>query len=183
MAKAWMPDALGGSVGQRSRWAELYRTHSPAAHRLAYFLTGDLALAEDLAQEAFIKVLTRFQDLRDEQAFPAYLRSAVINLANSHFRRARLERRHLQRRDGRHPSVNQPAVEDRDEMREALLALPVRQRAAIALRYYEDLTERETADVMGITPAAAKSLVARGMETLRKGLGPERVSHRSGGDR
>ena len=78
----------------------LYATHAPAAVRLAGRITGDRVLAEDLVQEAFVRLATRFPDLRDPGAFGAYLWTAVTNLARSHFRRVSLERRWLERESG-----------------------------------------------------------------------------------
>lgn len=161
--------------------ADLYRTHSPAAFRVAYLVTGDKALAEDLTHEAFIKVVGRFHDLRDRGAFGAYLRTAVLNLAHSHFRRSRLEREYVRRQAHAPEPVEHPRLERSDELRGALLALPIRQRAAIVLRFYEDLSEHQTADAMGISPGAVKSLVARGMETLRGAVSGEDFDRRSGG--
>lgn len=148
--------------------AELYERHAPAAGRLAYLLTGDRALAEDLVQEAFVRVVGRFRHLRVPDAFWVYLRRTIVNLHTSHLRRRRIERVHLEHRD-RDPSrnVTMPDVGARAELWSAILALPARQRAAVVLRYYEDLSERETAEVLGCSNAAAKSLVARAMQTLR----------------
>src|SRR4029453_19264702 len=114
-------------------------------------LTGDASLAEDLAHEAFIKVAGRFHHLRNPEAFAAYLRKTVVNLSMSHHRRKRVEREHLARESSRPPATpgEPPDVEGRDELRSALLALPERQRAAVVLRYYEDLPEQQVAQAMG----------------------------------
>src|SRR3989454_12073572 len=82
------------------RLAELFLQHGDGAVRLAYLLTGDRALAEDLAQDAFVKLAGRLVHLRDPGAFDAYLRRTVVNLANSHHRRKRLERGFLKREEG-----------------------------------------------------------------------------------
>jgi len=95
-----------------------------------------------------------------------------VNLTRSHFRRRGVERRHAERQVPL-PPVEQPDVGGREELRLALLALPVRQRTAIVLRYYEDLSEAQTADLMRLRPAAVKSLVSRGMATLRGTIGEE----------
>src|SRR5258705_1806132 len=79
------------------RLAELYALHAAEAIRLAYFLTGDRLLAEDLVQDAFVKLAGRLVHLRDPGAFDAYLRRTVVNLANSSFRRRRVERGDLRR--------------------------------------------------------------------------------------
>ena len=151
------------------RFAELYSTHALGAVRLAYLLTGDRELAEDLTQDAFIKVVGRFHDLRNRDAFGAYLRTAIVNLVRSHFRRIKLERKHLAAERGRAhaATVDVPDLGTRDELRVALLRLPVRQRAAVVLRYFEDLSEQQAGDVLGCSAAAVKALVARAMETLR----------------
>src|SRR2546425_9958607 len=81
------------------RLGELYVRHGDAAVRLAYLLTGDRALAEDLVQDAFVKLAGRLVHLRDPGAFDAYLRRTVVNLANSYYRRKRLERAYLKRQE------------------------------------------------------------------------------------
>jgi len=132
-------------------------------------LTGDHALAEDLVQEAFVRLYARFRDLRDPEAFPAYLRVTVVNLTRSHFRRRRVERAYLEH-EGSAPNPPPEEVGRRQEMWELLQALPMRQRAAIVLRYYEDLTEAQTADVLRCPVGTVKSLVSRGIRRLRDEL-------------
>jgi RNA polymerase sigma-70 factor (sigma-E family) len=158
-----VPQAEGGRLG------ELYARHAPDAVRLAYLLTGDRGLAQDLAQEAFVRLFGRFRDLRDPDAFPAYLRATVVNVARSHFRRRRVERAYLER-EARVPHGAEPEIGRRVEMWQALQALSLRQRAAIVLRYYEDLTEAQTAEILRCPVGTVKSLVSRGLERLRAGL-------------
>ena len=149
------------------RLGELYERHAPDAVRLAYLLTGDRALAEDLVQEAFVRMFGRFRDLRSADAFPWYLRRTVVNLANSHFRHKKVERVYVER-EGRRPDEWAPQdLGARQEMWESLLRLPERQRAAIVLRYYEDMSEAQTAEVLGCRLGTVKSLVSRGIEALR----------------
>ncbi len=160
------------------RLGELYLRHATGATKLAYLLTGDRALAEDLVQEAFIRLAGRFLHIRNVAAFEAYLRRTVVNLTNSHYRRRRSEHATLER----HARLERPeatgdsarAVEGRDVLRRALLRLPVRQRAAIVLRFYEDLSEAQTAEVMRCARGTVKSLVSRGMGTLRAQAGEVR---------
>jgi RNA polymerase sigma-70 factor (sigma-E family) len=151
----------------------LYATHAPAAVRLAGRITGDRVLAEDLVQEAFVRLATRFPDLRDPGAFGAYLWTAVTNLARSHFRRVSLERRWLERESG-NPVMTDP--ESHPELWDAVFRLPPRQRAAIALRYYEDLSVGQVADVLGCPAGTVKSLVSRGIAQLRRELIAESAS-------
>jgi RNA polymerase sigma factor (sigma-70 family) len=149
--------------------AALYAAHAPAAARFAYLLTGDKELAEDITQEAFAKILGRFGDLRSDDAFRSYLRTTVMNLARGHFRKLRIERawHSGERAEVRDAAVRQPDLEQRDDMWSRMSRLPYRQRAALVLRFYEDLSESQAADVLNCSTAAVKSLVARAMETMR----------------
>jgi RNA polymerase sigma-70 factor (sigma-E family) len=158
------------SDAPEGRLEELYARHAPAATRLAYLLTGDPQQAEDLVQEAFVRCVGRFQYLRAIDAFDAYLRRTIVNLHTSGMRRRRLERAWLQR-EGAAEASRVSTMRDvgvREDLWQALASLPPRQRAALVLRYYEDLTEQQTAQVMGCSAAAVKSLVARGGATLRE---------------
>ena len=155
-----------------SAMAELYTRYVPAGIRLAYLLTGDRHQAEDLAQEAFVRCVGRFQHLRAHTAFDAYLRRAIVNLHTSTLRRRRTEREWLRREGPRAAAAttSQRDVGERADLWEALAKLPARQRAALVLRYYEDLSERDAAEALGCSLAAIKSLVARGSEALRAQL-------------
>jgi RNA polymerase sigma-70 factor (sigma-E family) len=151
------------------RLEALYRIHAPEALRLAYLMTGDRALAEDLTQDAFVKVFGRFQDLRNRDAFWWYLRRTIVNLSQSHFRRRRVERSYLESQ--RLPEgIAEPDMGDRERLRTVLLALRPEQRAAIVLRYYQDLTEADTAEILGRPVGTVKSMVSRGIERLREEL-------------
>lgn len=167
-------DIVGGVVSDEGLHDEgpieqLYLRSAPAAVRLAFLITGDTHLAEDVTQEAFIRVAGRFGHLRSASSFDAYLRRTVVNLCTSQFRRRKVERAYLER-EARRPTVNvdPPGVGEHEELRSALRALPPRQRAAVVLRYYEDLSERQTGEVLGISAAAVRSLVLRAMTTLRE---------------
>jgi RNA polymerase sigma-70 factor (sigma-E family) len=155
-----------------SRLGELYVRHAPDAIRLAYLLTGDRALAEDLVQEAFARFVGRLLHLRSPEAFEPYLRRTIINLSHSYFRHRRVEAAYLKRLAKsavRSPTGDERA--DRDEAtHEALMRLPARQRTAIVLRFYEDLSDAQTAEVMKCRPGTVRSLVSRGMSTLRNEL-------------
>jgi RNA polymerase sigma-70 factor (sigma-E family) len=155
------------------RVEQLYRTHAADALRLAYLMTGDRTLAEDLTQDAFVKVFGRFHDIRNRDAFWWYLRRTIVNLSRSHFRRRRVERAWLERQRPEEPA---PAVDDlgeRDRLRRALMTLRAEQRAAIVLRYFEDLSEADTAQMLGIPVGTVKSTVSRGIDRLRAELDRE----------
>jgi RNA polymerase sigma-70 factor (sigma-E family) len=156
-----------GAAGDRLE--ELYRAHASDALRLAYLLTGDRSLAEDLAQDAFVKVVGRFHDLRNRDAFWWYLRRTIVNLSRSHFRRRRTERTWLERQRPDETHLD-PDVGERERLRAALMSLRPEQRAAIVLRYFEDLSEADTAQALGIPIGTVKSMVSRGMDRLRKEL-------------
>ncbi|MGH2702967.1 MAG: RNA polymerase sigma factor [Actinomycetota bacterium] len=165
----------GGLIFRRTdaRLTRLYEEQVPGAARLAFLITGDRSVAEDLAHEAFIRVARKWEDIRHPSAVSGYMRTTVVNLARSHFRHAQLERRYLerQRAAGEPPLVDPPDFEQRDALLAELGRLPLRQRTAVVLRYYEDLSEHQTGDAMGCSDAAVRSLVARAMETLRQRLG------------
>jgi len=151
-----------------SRLAELYRRHAGDGVRLAYLITGDRALAEDVVQDAFVRLAGRLHHLRDPENLEPYLRRTIVNLANAHFRRRKVERRYLEREAALpQPIRSEPDISERDAVWAVLRALPVRQRTAIVLRFFQDLSEAQTAEVMRCRPGTVKSLVSRGMDKLR----------------
>jgi RNA polymerase sigma-70 factor (sigma-E family) len=170
-------DAAGVAVRRQSlgakadsgpgRLEELYRRHNPDAVRLAYLLTGNTQLAQDLAQEAFVRLGGRLLHLRRPDAFGAYLRKTVVNLARTHFRRARTERAALQRTGQRAVTQTDHDPSDREAIRRALRTLPERQRVAVVLRFYEDLSYEQIADVLRCRPGTVGSLLSRAMQSLR----------------
>ncbi|HEY7875220.1 MAG TPA: SigE family RNA polymerase sigma factor [Actinomycetota bacterium] len=157
----------GPRAGRKARLEELYAVQIAPLQRLAFLLTGDHHLAEDIAQQAFVKFYRRFFHLREPGAAPAYLRRTVVNLARSHHRREHRERAHLQRHEHAASVALPPNVEDHDLIIQTVANLPYRQRAAIVLRFYEDLSEHQAAQVLNCSPAAMKSLTARAIASLR----------------
>jgi RNA polymerase sigma-70 factor (sigma-E family) len=150
---------------------ELYVRHAGGAVRLAYLLLQDRAVAEDIVQDAFVRLAGRLVHLRDPGAFDAYLRRTVVNLSRSYVRRKMLERAFLRREmaTAQRDTVRWPtsSVEDRELLWRALGRLPERQRVAIVLRFYEDLPEAQVADILRCRPGTVKSRVSRGLEALR----------------
>lgn len=159
-----------GRALRSNRFEDLYAAHGPEALRVAYLMTGDRALAEDVAQEAFVRLLKGFHNLRNPDAFRAYLLRTVTNLANSHFRKAKreLDFAHL---GTEHRSEGPVDLGSRDMLWSALLRLPARQRTALVLHYCHDLSEQQSADIMQISLKALKSLVGRGLAKLRSDEG------------
>jgi len=173
MAKDATESESSDGLGSTGRLEDLYMRNAPGALRLAYFLTGNRAVAEDLVQEAFVRVAGRFAHLRVPDAFDAYLRRTIVNLFTSQLRRAKIERAYIARY-GAPPFEERP--EDpatRDELWRALHRLPRRQRAAIVLRFYEDLSERQAAQILRCSPGALNQLVVRGMAALRAQIGDD----------
>lgn len=151
------------------RLGELYSAHARAAVRLAYLLTGDRDTAEDICQEAFARVGGRLGALRDPERAPGYLFRTVVNLSRGHGRRLQRERR-LGRKLPAVPTAQLPDLAARDELSRALMRLALRQRTAVFLRFYEDLTEAQAAEALGCTENALRSLTFRAMEKLRDEL-------------
>ncbi|HEY5987308.1 MAG TPA: SigE family RNA polymerase sigma factor [Streptosporangiaceae bacterium] len=152
-----------------------YLRHGPGALRLAYLLTGDRELSEDLVQEAFVRVARRLTSLRSDDSFQWYLRRTVVNLSNSHLRRRRVERAHLKRlvSAAAAADVGTPDLVTKQAVRGAIEHLPARQRAVVVLRYYEDLTDLQIATALGCPVGSVKSSLHRAAAILRQHLGQE----------
>jgi RNA polymerase sigma-70 factor (sigma-E family) len=152
-----------------SRMQQLYTRFAPRAGHLAYLLVGDREAADDITQEAFVRAFGRLSLLRDPDSFGSYLRTTVVNLTRKHWRRASIEKRYLARERAtaapRH--VDLPDIPEHRDVVCALRSLPHDQRAAIILRFFEDLSERDAAAVLGCRPGTVKSRVSRGLEALR----------------
>jgi RNA polymerase sigma factor (sigma-70 family) len=149
------------STGARSDAVEeLYRDRFTDAVRLAHLLSGDASVAEDLAQEAFLRVRERLDGV---DAPWAYLRVAVVNACRSHHRSLGREAVRI-RLVGAGPEIQLGAR----ELLDAVDALPYRQKAVIVLRYYEDLSEHDIARALGCRPGTVKSLASRALQHLAK---------------
>lgn len=137
--------------------------HRTRLLRSAYLLTGDRAHAEDLVQEAVIKVAERWGRLRSGSP-TAYARTVIVHDHASWWRRRRETLSADPVRDGALPETDLAA---RSVIVSALEGLPRRQRAVVVLRYFDDLTERETADTLGVTVGTVKSQAHHAMRHLR----------------
>lgn len=126
--------------------------------RVAYLLTGHRDVAEELVQDAFVSLWRNW----DHVTVPAgYLRAAVVNNARSWLRRRSLEERRAER-----PAID--AAQRVDEMWDVLQSLSERQRAAIVLRYYEDLPDADIARILGCRVPTVRTTIHRGLAALRK---------------
>jgi RNA polymerase sigma-70 factor (sigma-E family) len=154
---------------------ELYAAHYRGLVRLASFLVRDTPTAEEVVQDAFIAMADGWQRLRDAEKALAYLRQAVVNRSRSVLRHRTVVDKNLQKAPPDMPSAEHGALVllERSAVVSALRHLPERQREAIVLRYYADLSEAEIAATMRISRGAVKSHTARGMAALRAALEQE----------
>lgn len=139
----------------------------PVVTRTAYLLCGDSMTAEDLAQSAFIKLYRHWRRVSADGPPDAYVRRIVVNLATRRWRRRKPELLVSEVDDNARPDPGYATVETRDELWQALRRLPPRMRAVLVLRYYEQLTEQETAAALGCAVGTVKSHSAQGLRRLR----------------
>ena len=140
---------------------------SGALARSAYLLTGDVHLAEDLLQDTLARVADRWRRVSRTGEPDAYARRVMHHLAIDAWRRRRV--RPAEVLADHHPELGQdgPDLERRLVLREALSRLTAKQRAVVSLRFYEDLTEVQTAAVLGCSPNTVKSQTRQALERLR----------------
>jgi RNA polymerase sigma-70 factor (sigma-E family) len=152
----------------------LYHEQAVSLVRLARLFTDDRSGAEDIVQEAFIKLYHAAGRIRDPKKSTPYLRSIVLNLARDHNRRGLLSLRHqdalVDRRPVEKPDEQVVRTESQAEVLEALDTLSPRQRDCLVLRFYLDLSERDIAETLSISPNSVKTHCRRGMEALAERL-------------
>jgi RNA polymerase sigma factor (sigma-70 family) len=153
---SWVEPSVA-ATGWPEGFIDLYRSQWEPMVRLARLMTAGDPAAEELVQDSFLRVKSKWGAI-DSPA--GYLRVAVVNACHNHHRHRRVEHRPT-------PGGVETDV-DRFELRVAIAALPVRQRSAMVLRYYEDMPETEIAVVLGCSVSAVKSLLHRGLQDLRK---------------
>jgi RNA polymerase sigma-70 factor (sigma-E family) len=145
-------------------FAECYAELRPEMVRLASAITGSPDIAQDLVQDAFVRLHGAWARVHDPRA---YLRRAVVNACHSHHRRRRVERRHAAL-----AGPESVGSLNANELSDALDALPYRQRAALVLRFYTDLSDVDIASTLGCRPGTVASLIHRGLEQLRRVIEP-----------
>src|SRR5215204_3934530 len=143
-------------------FTDFYRDAYPGAVRLAWLLTHDHAAAEDVVQDAFVRVRPRLAMVSER---PAYLRTAIVNgcrdcarsagRADAGWRRLRVV-------------TEVSSIDKPSELLDAVAHLPYKQRAVVVLRFWADLREEEIAEVVGVRPATVRSITARALERMRK---------------
>ncbi|HEY8455931.1 MAG TPA: SigE family RNA polymerase sigma factor [Actinopolymorphaceae bacterium] len=145
--------------------------HQPALLRWAYILTGDHHTAEDLVQSALVRTYVAWDRIRDKRSLDAYVRRVIVNL---HATWLRQPWRLRERTTDVVPEPRSPSqatrIEEHNDLWRLVSGLPPRQRATVVLRYYEDLTEVETARVLGCAVGTVKRQASRALATLRARL-------------
>ncbi|HSS68198.1 MAG TPA: SigE family RNA polymerase sigma factor [Nocardioidaceae bacterium] len=165
-ALGWGTVSRGTTAEAESDFVEYVEARQQALVRFAYLLTSDHHTAEDLVQTALAKTYLTWDRLRDRGAVDSYVRRIIVNENTSMWRRAWKRRERTSEVLPDRGTVD-PDVETRDAMWRVVQTLPPRQRAAVVLRYYEDLSEADTAAVLGCSVGNVKSQTSRGIAAMR----------------
>ena len=162
--------------------ATLFREHHGELVRLAVLMVGDLPTAEDVVQDVYASLHSRWSQIAARDAVLPYVRAGVLNGCRSVLRRRRLAWRVgvAHREEAAHRAEAAGSAEselilseDRRAVLAALTRLPRRRREVLVLRYYLGLSEAEIAAVLGISPGTVKSTAARGLAALARDLGEQ----------
>jgi RNA polymerase sigma-70 factor (sigma-E family) len=156
-------------VSEPEGFREFVAARSPALLRVAWMLTGDAHLAEDLLQTALARMWPHWRRLREEQP-EAYVRRVMVRVYGSWWRRRWRAERPTSALPEAAAEDAYAEVEVRAALTAALARLPRRQRQVVVLRYYEDLSEQDVAGVLGCSVGTVKSQAARGLARLRAAL-------------
>ena len=162
---------VGKKAGQTqapATFEEFVRVHGDSLVQLSYVLCGDRGKAEDAAQEALTRVYLRWK--RIDAPLP-YARQCVVNATNDEWRRLGRDRGRAARAAAEPVELDEQfdvLLADRDRLVQALRSLPYGQRAVVVLRYWQQLSEPETAQVLGISVGTVKSQTSRALRRLRQ---------------
>ena len=159
----------------RQQVAALYQAHALGLVKLAVLMVGDQLTAEDVVQDAFLGLYRRWPALQDHEKALSYIRASVLNgcrmIHRGKYRRSRI------RLEDPGPAESAEATamlgEAHREVLDALRRLPARQREAVVLRYYLDMTEDQAARAMGVSRGTIKSATSRGIAALARMLKEE----------
>jgi RNA polymerase sigma-70 factor (sigma-E family) len=161
------------SQADAAAFSDLVTARSPALLRTAYLVVGDHQLAQDLLQEALVKVYVAWPRLRDVTKAEAYVRRTIVTTAISWRRRRSFHERPIDAFPDVYDSDQAERLAAHDVMWKHVCSLPPKQRAALVLRYYEDLSEADTAEALGCSVGTVKSQVSEALGKLRTRVGPE----------
>jgi RNA polymerase sigma-70 factor (sigma-E family) len=155
-------------------FVEVLRLELPRVQRIARLLTGSADAADDVVSEAIARSLPRWRAGGIDDG-PAYLRRVVVNLSTRRWRRRALalRRDHLALDWMGASTDTEATTAERDRTLRAVMRLPVRRRAVVVLRFYDDLPEARIAEVLGISTGTVKSQLSRALEQLRADLGSQ----------
>lgn len=155
--------------------SDMFRAQAPSLVRLARLFVDDRNAAEDLVQEAFIRLARSAHRIDDPAKAPAYLRSIVLNLARDHNRRGLVSMRHRLPLDRPTAGLDDHLLVQDDQRRilDALRELPRRQRACLVLRYYDELGVDDIAATLGVSRNSVKTHLQRGLAALEALLAAE----------
>lgn len=166
--------AATGTTGYPS-FASYVRTRGPVLLRTARSLTANPCDAEDLLQTALTKTFVAWERIEDHRAVDGYVRRALVNTRTSQWRKRKVDEfacDELPEPAAHTGHIGQPDPAERQALRDAMwravMRLPDRQRAMVVLRYYEDLSEAQTAAVLGVSVGTVKSAVSRALGKLRE---------------
>ncbi|MGD9793733.1 MAG: SigE family RNA polymerase sigma factor [Acidimicrobiia bacterium] len=165
------------AIGPTTGLWQLYERRHADMVRMAAFLCGDRHRAEDLVHEAFVRVMHRWDELADEAAAEAYVRTTIVNLIRGeHRHRQVVERRGSSMVDEWSGSAEDSALGrvSADRVLAAVSALPFRQRACVVMRFWMRMSESEIAEGLGISIGSVRTHARRGVSALQKVLGDER---------
>jgi RNA polymerase sigma-70 factor (sigma-E family) len=157
--------AANGSV--EIDFHEFVITRSRSLLHSAYLLTGNVADAEDLVQSALAKTYQAWDKIEDRRALDGYVRRAMVNTHISWWRRRKVDEYPTDDIPDQPVADSSVSSEQHDALCRALERLPQRMRAAVVLRFFEDMTEAEVADVLGVSQGTVKSTVSRAVAKLR----------------
>lgn len=173
VAETFVADVALGSdpalVAAERAVTELYNAHYRSLVRLAVLLVRDVGTAEEVVQESFVAMHSGWRRLRDSDKALSYLRQSVVNRSRSVLRHRVVVDRNAPKPAPDMPSAEHGAFEllERAAVIAALQTLPLRQREAVVLRFYADMSEAQIAEAMRISRGAVKSHTARAMAALR----------------
>jgi RNA polymerase sigma-70 factor (sigma-E family) len=176
--RGWSGEERHAEVPRQARlspreadFRDYVRSRGRALLRAAYLLTGNMADAEDLVQSALAKTYQAWDRIEDPAAIDGYVRRAMVNTHISWWRRRKVDEFPTDEIPDQ-PVADISAESDlHDTLQRAIEKLPHRMRAAVVLRFYEDMTEAEVADVLGVSQGTVKSTVSRAVAKLRSDAG------------
>lgn len=152
---------------QEDEYRSYVAARTTAMRRLAYLVCGDWHRAEDAVQDAFIKLYLKWSKCTTSDSLDSYVRRMVVNAAIDTQRRLWFRKEHSKSDPPDRPTRPEDTPVERVAVLDALACLPKRQRATLALRFWEDQSVEQTAKIMRCSPATVKSQTARGLRSLR----------------